>query len=170
MIIPPRWIPPTMHVIVILHFHCSYHGLFASTFKSTHWLATGYIIDQTWKERSLEKSTSSETPLQTRTLPSQNACRCRLDGMGTRLAPMISATSCIHVILPYRPYLVNLTILSHDVIIRYLDVRLLIFNICVFGEHWSLGSLSTYIQRSWLVSRGPHRDGIRARLTIGSLR
>ena len=63
-----------MHVVVILHFDCSYHGLFASTVKSTHWLATGYIIDQTWKDPSLEKSMSSETPLRTTTLPSQNAC------------------------------------------------------------------------------------------------
>ena len=61
--------------------------------QSTHWLATGYVIDQTWKDRSLEMSTSSETPLRTRTLPSQNACRYRLDGMGTRLAPMFSAIS-----------------------------------------------------------------------------
>ena len=33
MIIPPRWVTLKMHDIVILHFHCSYHGLFASTFK-----------------------------------------------------------------------------------------------------------------------------------------
>ena len=26
--------------------------------QSTHWLATGYIIDQTWKDRSLEMSMS----------------------------------------------------------------------------------------------------------------
>ena len=93
MIIPPRLVTQEMHDIVILHFHCSYHGLFASTFKSTHWLATSYVIDQTWKDRSLEMSTSSETPLRTRMLPSQNACRCRLDGMSTRLAPLFSAIS-----------------------------------------------------------------------------
>ena len=51
--------------------------------QSTHWLATGYVIDQTWKDRSLAMSTPSETDLRSRTLPSQNACRCRLDGMGT---------------------------------------------------------------------------------------
>ena len=33
MIISPRWVTLKMHDIVILHFHCSYHGLFASTFK-----------------------------------------------------------------------------------------------------------------------------------------
>ena len=75
-----------MHDIVILHFHCSYHGLFASTFKVLIGLPLVMLFDQTWKDRSLEMSTSSVTPLRTRTLPSQNACRCRLDGMGTRLA------------------------------------------------------------------------------------
>ena len=33
MIIPPTWVTLKMLDIVILHFHCSYHGLFASTFK-----------------------------------------------------------------------------------------------------------------------------------------
>ena len=42
--------------------------------QSTHWLATGYLIDQAWKNRSSRKS-SLETNTRTRTLPSQNACR-----------------------------------------------------------------------------------------------
>ena len=56
------------------------HGLLASTFK-VHWLATGYLIGQAWKNRSSKKS-SLETNMRTRTFPSQNACRVKADGMG----------------------------------------------------------------------------------------
>ena len=50
-----------------------------------------------------------------------------------------------------------------------MDVRLLLFSFCVFSEHWSLGSLYTCIRWSRLLSRGPHRAGIKAILTVGSL-
>ena len=50
--------------------------------QSTHWLATGYLIDQAWKNRSSKKS-SLETNMRTRTFPSQNACRVKADGMGS---------------------------------------------------------------------------------------
>ena len=49
--------------------------------QSTDWLATGYLIGQTWKNRSSKKS-SLETNMQTRMLPNQNACRVKADGMG----------------------------------------------------------------------------------------
>src|SRR3954468_24467629 len=49
--------------------------------QSTHWLATGYLIGQAWKNRSSKKN-SMETSMQTRTFPSQNACRVKADGMG----------------------------------------------------------------------------------------
>ena len=50
--------------------------------QSTHWLATGYLIDQGWKNRSSKKS-SLETNMRTRTFPNQNACRVKADGMGS---------------------------------------------------------------------------------------
>ena len=50
--------------------------------QSTHWLATGYFIGQAWKNRSSKKS-SLETNMRTRTFPSQNACRVKVDGMGS---------------------------------------------------------------------------------------
>src|SRR3954462_6810861 len=50
--------------------------------QSTHWLATGYLIGQAWKNRSSKKN-SLETNMRTRTLPSQNACRVKADGMGS---------------------------------------------------------------------------------------
>ena len=50
--------------------------------QSTHWLATGYLIGQAWKNRSSKKS-SLETNMRTRTFPSQNACRVKADGMGS---------------------------------------------------------------------------------------
>ena len=49
--------------------------------QSTHWLATGYLIGQAWKNKSSKKS-SLETNMRTRTFPSQNACRVKADGMG----------------------------------------------------------------------------------------
>ena len=49
--------------------------------QSTHWLATGYLIGQAWKNMSSMKS-SSMTNMRARTLPSQNACRVKADGMG----------------------------------------------------------------------------------------
>ena len=54
--------------------------------QSTHWLATGYLIDQALKNRSLRKS-SLVTNMRTRTLPSQNACRVKADGMGSTYRP-----------------------------------------------------------------------------------
>ena len=68
-----------------------YHALLYLVFKtrvaceyiqSTHWLATGYLIDQTWKNRSSKKS-SLETNLRSRTFTSQKACRVKADGMGS---------------------------------------------------------------------------------------
>src|SRR3954462_13759325 len=50
--------------------------------QSTHWLATGYLIGQAWKNRSSKKS-SLKTNMRTRTLASQNACRVKADGMGS---------------------------------------------------------------------------------------
>ena len=50
--------------------------------QSTHWLATGYLIGQAWKNQSLKKS-SLETNMRTRTFPSQNACRVKADSMGS---------------------------------------------------------------------------------------
>ena len=50
--------------------------------QSTHWLATGYLIGQAWKNRSSNKS-SLETNMRTRTCPGQNACRVKADGMGS---------------------------------------------------------------------------------------
>ena len=50
--------------------------------QSTHWLATSYLIDQAWENRSSKKS-SLETNMRTRTFPSQNACRVKADGMGS---------------------------------------------------------------------------------------
>ena len=49
--------------------------------QSTHWLATGYLIGQAWKNRSSKKNTSV-TNMRARTLPRQNACRVKADGMG----------------------------------------------------------------------------------------
>ena len=49
--------------------------------QSTHWLATGYLIGQAWKNMSSKKS-SLETNMRARTFPSQNACRVKADGMG----------------------------------------------------------------------------------------
>ena len=50
--------------------------------QSTHWLATGYLVDQAWKDRSSNKS-SLETNMRTRTFPGQNAYRVKADGMGS---------------------------------------------------------------------------------------
>ena len=50
--------------------------------QSTHWLATGYLIDQARKNRSSKKS-SLETNMRSRTFPSQNACRLKEVGMGS---------------------------------------------------------------------------------------
>ena len=50
--------------------------------QSTHWLATGYLIGQAWKDRSSKKS-SLEMNMRTRMFPSQNACRVKADGMGS---------------------------------------------------------------------------------------
>ena len=49
--------------------------------QSTHWLATGYLIDQEGKNWSSKKS-SLEMNMWTRTFPSQNACRVKADGLG----------------------------------------------------------------------------------------
>ena len=50
--------------------------------QSTHWLATGYFIAG-MKEQDIMKSTFM-TNMRARTLPSQNACRVKADGMGPR--------------------------------------------------------------------------------------
>ena len=81
---PPHSIPLKIHVTVIpYHTYIFISWAVCEYIQSTDWLATGYVIDQTWKDRSLAMSTPSETNLRSRTLPSENACRCRLDGMGT---------------------------------------------------------------------------------------
>ena len=136
--------------------------------QSTHWLATGYLIDQAWKNRSSKKS-SLETNMRTRTFPSQNACRVKADGMGStryRRLPLfelfaIQPWGFIYVRLGHNGFNLCKTVC--------MDVRLLLFSFCVFSEHWSLGSLYTCIRWSRLMSRGPHRAGIRAILTVGSL-
>ena len=76
--------------------------------QSTHWLATGYLIGQAWKNRSSKKS-SLETNMRTRTFPSQNACRVKEDGMGPsyrRRFPLRSYTQdlTIMVIIYVRRY------------------------------------------------------------------
>src|SRR3954468_12269433 len=67
----------------IMHY-CSLNQTWVACeyIQSTHWLATGYLIGQAWKNQNLEKS-SLETNMRTRTLPSQNACRVKADGMGS---------------------------------------------------------------------------------------
>src|SRR3954470_24785816 len=67
----------------IMHY-CSLNQTWVACeyIQSTHWLATGYLIGQAWKNQSSEKS-SWETSMRTRTLPSQNACRVKADGMGS---------------------------------------------------------------------------------------
>ena len=74
--------------------------------QSTHWLATGYFIDQAWKNRM---KNTSVTGMRARTLPSQNACRVKADGMGPsyrRRFPLRSYTrdSTITVIIYVRRY------------------------------------------------------------------
>ena len=76
MIIPPRCVTLKMHETVILHFHCSYHGLFASTFKVL--IGLPLVISLTRCERQDTVKINSVTFLRARTLPSQNACRLRL--------------------------------------------------------------------------------------------
>ena len=76
MIIPPRWVTLKMHDTVILHFHCSYHGLFASTFKVL--IGLPLVISLTRCERQDMVKINSVTFLRARTLPSQNACRLRV--------------------------------------------------------------------------------------------
>ena len=97
------------------------------------------------KEQGIMKSTVV-TNMRTRTLPSHNACRVKVDGMGSRYRwrfPLqVYEDLAIKAIFEYKRYV--------------MDVRLLLFSFCVFSEHWSLGSLCTYIRWSRLISRGPH--------------
>ena len=97
--------------------------------------------------------------MRARTLPSQNACWVTADDMGSRYRwrfPLqVYEDLAIKAIFEYKRYV--------------MDVRLLLFNFCVFSEYWSLESLCTYIRWSRLMSWGPHSAGIRAILTIGSL-
>lgn len=76
---------------------------------------------------------------------------------GFTLTTKYSASSWVGAIGLHGPIYVTL---DHNGPYLYqtliMDVRLLLFSICVFGEDWSLGSLYTFIRRSRLVSRGPH--------------
>src|SRR6266566_6337029 len=65
---------------------CSTTWVACEYIQSTHWLATGYLIGQAWKNMNTLKS-SLVTNMRTRTLPSQNACRFKADGMGSCFRP-----------------------------------------------------------------------------------
>ena len=66
---------PCMHLLYLTsELSCEY-------IQSTHWLATGYFIGQAWKNMNTRKS-SLVMIVRARTLPSQNACRVKADGMG----------------------------------------------------------------------------------------
>ena len=68
---------------ISLHYCALFQSWVACEYiQGTHWLATGYLIGQAWKNRSSKKS-SFETSMRTRTFPSQNACRVKADGMGS---------------------------------------------------------------------------------------
>ena len=70
--------------LFVVQLHCCLdpkHGMLASTFKVLIG-STGYLIGQAWRNKSSRKS-SLVTNMRTRTLPSQNACRVKEDGMGS---------------------------------------------------------------------------------------
>ena len=111
------------------------------------------------KEQDIMKSTLV-TNMRARTLPSQNACRVKADGMGPSYRQRFPA-AMLYSRLDHNGHNLCKTVC--------MDVRLFLFSFCVFSEHWSLGSLYTCIRWSRLMSQGPHRAGIRAILTVGSL-
>ena len=94
-----------------------YHALLYLVFKtrvaceyiqSTHWLATGYFIGQSWKNRIWWRILRRRT-CELGRFPSQNACRVKADGMGPsyrRRFPLRSYTQdlTIMVIIYVRRY------------------------------------------------------------------
>jgi len=79
---------------------CSTTWVACEYIQSTHWLATGYLIGQAWKSRIMAKS-SLMTNMRTRMLPSQNACRFKADGMGSRFRsrfPLLVMFKCLALV------------------------------------------------------------------------
>ena len=160
--------PPILHSICYPTKCITYHGLFASTFKDLTGLPLLILLTRHGKTGVWRRVRHRRRTCELGRFPVRMPVGVGW-WHGHPLSPKISAIRCISVFCPYKPYPSELDLTSH--VMYYfgmLDVRLLIFGICVFGEHWSLGSLSTFIRRSRLVSWGPHRAG--AILTIGSLR
>ena len=109
MIIPPRWVTLMMHDIVILPFLWYYHGLFASTFKILTGLPLVMLFTRhggtgVWRWVSLRRCPYELGRFSVRMHVGVGWWH------GHPLSPKISAASCISMIWPSRPYLVNLTI------------------------------------------------------------
>ena len=113
--------------------------------QSTHWLATGYLIDQAWENRSSKKS-SLETIMRTRTFPVRMPVGLRQMAWVLLIDEDFRCLS-LFGIQPLWLYLCKTVCM---------DVRLLLFSFCAFSEHWALGSLYTCIRWSRLMSRDPH--------------
>ena len=126
--------------------------------QSTHWLATGYFIAKAWKNRIWWRILRRRT--------------CELGRFPVRMPVGLRQMAWVQLSTKNSDAKLysRLDHNGHNLCKTVcMDVRLLLYSFCVFSEQWSLGSLYTCIRWSRLMSRGPHRAGIRAILTVGSL-